>query len=101
MSESTENTQPLKVKKPSRLGANLLSLLGILVLLGLSVFGGYTVAIGDRQQAASQVKNQQLSEQYEFALVDIQFGRYEAAKQRLDFIITNDPNYPGALQKLT
>ncbi len=101
MSESTESTQPLKVKKPSRLGANLLSILGILVLLGLSVFGGYTVAIGDRQQAASQVKNQQLSEQYEFALVDIQFGRYEAAKQRLDFIITNDPNYPGALQKLT
>lgn len=101
MSESTESTQPIKVKKPSRLGANLFSVVGLLVLLGLSIFGGYTVAIGDRQQAASQVKNQLSSEQYAFALVDIQFGRFEAAKQRLDFIINNDPNYPGALQKLT
>jgi tetratricopeptide (TPR) repeat protein len=97
----SESTQPIKVKKPSRLGANLFSVAAMLILLGLSIFGGYTVAIGDRQQAASQVKNQQLSEQYEFALVDIQFGRYEAAKQRLDFIVTNDPNYPGVLQKLT
>jgi len=101
MSESTEITQPIKVKKPSRLRANLLSVVGALVLLGLSIFGGYNVAIQDRQQAESQVKNQTLSEQYSFALVDIQFGRYEAAKQRLDFIISSDPNYPGALQKLT
>ncbi len=101
MSESTESTQPIKVKKPSHLRARLLSIVGALALLGLSIFGGYNVAVQDRQQAEGQVKNQQLSEQYALALVDIQFGRYEAAKQRLDYIISNDSSYPGALQKLT
>ena len=44
---------------------------------------------------------QQLSEQFSFALVDIEFGRYEIARQRLEFIIQKDPNFPGAQEKLT
>jgi tetratricopeptide (TPR) repeat protein len=41
-----------------------------------------------------------LTEQFALALIDINNGRYEAAKQRLDFIILNDPSFPGATQKL-
>jgi predicted Zn-dependent protease len=59
------------------------------------------LALSDRKSAASEVVNKQLTEQYQYALVDIQFGRYEPAKQRLEYIIANDPNYPGAAQKLT
>jgi len=44
---------------------------------------------------------QQLGEQFQNALVDIQFGRYEIAKQRLEWIIQNDQNFPGAQEKLT
>jgi tetratricopeptide (TPR) repeat protein len=40
-------------------------------------------------------------EQYQFALVDIQFGRFDNAKQRLEFIISKDPSYPGVKDKLT
>ena len=40
-------------------------------------------------------------EQYQYALVDEQFGRYEAARQRLEFIIQNDPTFPGAQDELT
>jgi len=101
MSESTESTQPLKIKKPARWPRILLSALGVLALLGVSVFGGYQLALGDRKSAASEVVNKQLTEQFQYALVDIQFGRYEPAKQRLEYIIANDPNYPGAAQKLT
>jgi hypothetical protein len=101
MSESTETTQPINVKKPSRWRANLLTALGVVVLLGLSIYGGARLAIGDRQAAQTTLVNRQLTEQFEFALVDIQFGRYEAAKQRLEFIIQNEPNYPGAAQQLT
>lgn len=101
MSESTGNTQPIKVKKKSRWLGNLLSVLAVLTLLGGSVYGGYLLAIGDRKAASTNVITQQLTEQFQYALVDIQFGRYEAAKQRLEFIISNDPNYPGASQKLT
>jgi tetratricopeptide (TPR) repeat protein len=109
MSESTqpsvplkEDTQPIKPIKPApRWRSNLLNLLGVLVLLGLSLFGGYSAALADRQNAEFAIVHTQLSEQYQFALVDIQFGRYEAAKQRLDFIIAHDPNYPGASEALT
>ncbi len=101
MSETTESTQPIKVKKPSRWLGNLLSVLGVVALLAISTYGGYQLAIGDRQAASESVITQQLTEQFQYALVDIQFGRYEAAKQRLEFIISNDPNYPGASQKLT
>ena len=101
MSESTESTQPLKIKKPARWPRILLSALGVLALLGVSVFGGYQLALGDRKSAAAEVVNKQLTEQFQYALVDIQFGRYEPAKQRLEYIIANDPNYPGAAQKLT
>lgn len=101
MSESTGNTQPIKVKKPVRWPRIILSLLGALILLAVSIFGGYQLAIGDRVSASKDVVNRQLTEQFQFALVDIQFGRYQAAKQRLEYILSNDPSYPGATEKLT
>ncbi len=102
MSESTDDTQPIRpAKKRSNWRAVLLTIFGILVLLALGVFGGYQSAIADRMNAQQSTIRQQLMEQYQYALVDIQFQRYEAAKQRLDFIIANDPNYPGAAQTLT
>ena len=113
MSEHTGNTQPLhpitedgapsgqpKQKKGRRWLSVLLSILGVIVLLGLGGLGGYWNGIGDRQTAQSQVINQQLMEQFQYALVDEQFGRYDAAKQRLDFIIQNNPNYPGAQSEM-
>ena len=101
MSESTESTQPVKVKKSSNLRARLLTGLGIVALLALSIFGGTQAALADRRAAQHTLVDTQLSEQFQFALVDISFGRYDAAKQRLEFIIANEPNYPGASQKLT
>jgi tetratricopeptide (TPR) repeat protein len=97
----SESTQPIKIKKPSRWLGILLSVLGVVALLAISIYGGYQLAISDRQVAADSVITQQMTEQFQYALVDIEFGRYEAAKQRLEFIISNDPAYPGASQKLT
>jgi tetratricopeptide (TPR) repeat protein len=102
MSESTDSTQPITVKKkPSRLRARLLSALGVVVLLALSIFGGARAAIGDREAALKTQIGSQLAEQFQYALVDINYGRYDAAKQRLEYIIAHDSGYPGAAQKLT
>lgn len=91
------DTQPLKPsRKAPRWRSTLLTVLGVLVLLALGVFGGYSSGIAQRQQARRQIISGQLTEQFQFALVDIEFGRYEAAKQRLEFIIQNDPGFPGA-----
>jgi tetratricopeptide (TPR) repeat protein len=113
MSEQLKNTQPQKpvdlddtqpikpIKKPSRWRSILISVLGFLLLIGLGAFSGYSSGINQRVQAEDAIISQQLSEQYSFALVDIEFGRYDNARQRLEYIISKNPAFPGAQQKLT
>lgn len=97
-----DDTQPIKPpKKPSRWRSILIGLFGLLLLVGLGAYGGYSSGIGVRQSAEDTVISKQLTEQYAFALTDIQLGNYETAIQRLKFIIANDPSFPGAQQKLT
>jgi hypothetical protein len=113
MSEQTENTQPLQpikledtqpikpIKKKSRWLSILIGVLGFILLIGLGGYGGYNSGIGIRKDAETSILAQRLSEQYSFALVDIEFKNYDAAVQRLEYIISKDPNFPGAQQKLT
>ncbi len=110
MSEHTGNTQPLqpipeagtpKTRKGRRWLSILLSILGVLVLLALGGWGGYQNGLYVRTQAKNKVVDQQLVEQFQLALVDEQFGRYDAANQRLDFIIQNNPTFPGAQTEKT
>lgn len=96
-----DQTQPLKaVKKRRRWSSILLGVLGVLVLLALGGLGGYTSGISQRKSAQSAIISQQLMEQFQYTLVDEQFGRYEAAKERLQFIIQNNPDFPGAQTEL-
>lgn len=96
--EPVSNPKP---KKPSRWKSILTGVLGFILLLSLGGFGGYNSGVNARQQAEDAILIQTLSEQFSFALVDIQFGRYENARQRLEYIIQKDPNFPGAQEKLT
>jgi tetratricopeptide (TPR) repeat protein len=97
-----DDTQPIgKVKKKINWKSIAISILGFLLLIGLGGFSGYSSGLNARQNAESEILDQQLSEQFSFALVDIQFGRYENARQRLEFIISKNPSFPGAQEKLT
>lgn len=100
-SPRTGDTQPLRsAKKTPRWRSILTSVVGVLALLGLALFGGYSSGVAERRSAQRAIISSQLLEQYQFALVDEQFGRYEAARQRLEFIIQNDPSFPGAQDEL-
>jgi hypothetical protein len=102
MSENTESTQPnIVINKPRRGRAILFTALGLIVILILAVFAGYASGISIRRNTQSSVISQQLGEQFQYALVDIEFLRYANAKQRLEFIIAHDPSFPGAQEKLT
>ena len=102
MSENLGSTQPnIKTIKSGRGRAFLFNALGLIVILALAVLGGYSSGIGIREDTQSSILTQQLGEQFQFALVDIEFGRYANAQQRLEFIIANDPTFPGAQEKLT
>ncbi|HEY9151887.1 MAG TPA: hypothetical protein VIN60_03305 [Anaerolineales bacterium] len=97
MSESIESTQPMKSsKKTSRGRSILIGILGVIILLALAGWGGYQSAIATRLQAKTVLINGQLMDQFQRALVDEQFKRYDDAQQRLQFIIQNDPSFPGA-----
>ncbi|MBE7535708.1 MAG: hypothetical protein HS124_08240 [Anaerolineales bacterium] len=102
MSEDLGSTQPnIKVTKPGRGKRFLFNALGVIVLLAIAIFSGFRSGIGTRQSYQSSVVSKQLSEQFTYALVDIQFGRYENAKQRLEWIIQRDPSFPDAQNQLT
>jgi len=77
-----------------------ISILGFLVLIALGLFGGYQSGLMIRQDAQATLVAQQLGEQFQLGLQDLEAGRYEDARQRFDYIIQNDPNYPGAAEKL-
>ena len=102
MSENPGITQPkIKTIKSGRGRALLFNGLGLIILLILAILAGYGSGISIRRDNQTSVLSQQLGEQFQFALVDMQFGRYANARQRFEFIIANDPGYPGAQQKLT
>jgi tetratricopeptide (TPR) repeat protein len=97
-----DDTQPIKpVKKPSRWRSFFIGLLGFLLLVGLGGYSGFTTGIHDRTEAEKAILARQLMEQYQLALVEIHDGRYETARQRLEYILSKDSNYPGVAEKLT
>ena len=104
MTDNTDlsGTQPNKPMTKTRRGRTLLfNVLGLFAILAIAILAGYSSGIGVRERNQSTAIMQQLGEQYQSALIDIQFARYEIAKQRLEWIIENDPTFPGAQQKLT
>ena len=102
MSDHLGSTQPnIKVKRARKGRSILFNALGLIVLLTLAILGGYQAGIAIRKQNQSTVMAQQLGEQFQYALVDIEFGRYANAQQRLEWIIQHNPSFPGAQEQLT
>ncbi len=98
MSEDIEQTQPmLKKKARSFRGRAILVTLLVILLAGL---GGYQAGLGVRRSAEATIVARQLGEQFQLAEADMIAGRYDVARQRLEFILENDPNYPGAVDLL-
>jgi len=102
MIQNSEGTQPSKpIQKSGRGRSFLFSTLIVLTLIVVTLLAGYQSGISVRKQNESTVVTQQLTEQFQFVDEDIQAGRYEIAKQRLEFIIAHDPSFPGVQEKLT
>jgi tetratricopeptide (TPR) repeat protein len=100
-SGSTQPNKPITLSKPKRGRTFLFFALGLIIILVIAIFGGYQSGISIRKETKSSAVLQQLGEQYQLALVDIQFGRYDNAKQRLEYIIQNDASFPGVQDTLT
>jgi len=72
----------------------------LVLIAGGSAYAGYNSAVNER------IKNQAVqmagiaANQYVLAQQDIALGNYDRARQRLEYIIQIDQNYPGAADQL-
>ena len=101
--EAPANKKAKKAKKKK--GGSLVGwiFLGILLMIGLGVAGGYfgyKMAINARQAEYSRKSKMAAAEQYQMALADIEQGKYANAQTRLKYVIEVEQNYPGAFEML-
>lgn len=97
--EKQENL-PSSQKKIRRWLPVLLGLAALMVIAGLSAVGGYLSGISLRRQAQSTQVAQVAREQFELGVQDQEQGFYDRARQRFEYVIRLDPNYPGAVDRL-
>ncbi|HNY20439.1 MAG TPA: hypothetical protein PKJ76_10415, partial [Flexilinea sp.] len=93
-----------KAAKPKKHGNGKWVWLGILIMLVLIAAGGvigYQTGIQARQNSYKEQSIKAAAQQYNLAIADIQNGKYENAKTRLEYVLSVDPNYPGATEKYT
>lgn len=76
--------------------------LAILLITALTTgaFAGYRSAKHTQAQVAQSQSQKSLQEQYLLGAQDMQAGRYEVARQRFEYILSLDPTYPGAADRL-
>ena len=91
--------EPIPAPKPRR-RFPWISILGFIVLIALGLLGGYQSGMGVRKAAQATLVAQQLSEQFQLGEQDLEAGRYEAARQRFEYIIQHNTGYPGITEKL-
>lgn len=80
-----------------------MTLAGLLVLIligAISAYAGYSSGITRRQQAEQAQYKSVAAEQFDLALQDIEVGRFQKARERLERVAQLDPTYPNLTEKL-
>lgn len=72
----------------------------VFLALAIGIFGGYQTGLKNQHATLTVSARGSLDEQFEMALQDIAENRFEAAYQRLEFIISQDPGYPSATDRM-
>lgn len=76
----------------------------VLILLAIAItlggIAGYLNGSQARQAAISAESTQSLEEQYQLGLQDLAEGRYAMARQRFEYVLSQNPGHPGAVGNL-
>ena len=76
------------------------AVLAVLVIGVLSGFAGYWDGVRQRKQVGELAFAVEAVKQFELAQNDINNGRIDNARERLEYVIELNPEYPGAGEKL-
>jgi tetratricopeptide (TPR) repeat protein len=87
-------------KRPSWLRWLLLMVAVLIGITALSAYLGYQSGIRQRTQLEATQVAQALDEQFALGVQDLEAERYEVARQRFEYVIGLNPNYPGVTEKL-
>jgi tetratricopeptide (TPR) repeat protein len=103
---STEHTPPMPTsvqrrKSFSWLFIPVLGILAMTIIAFISGLGGYFSGISIRQRAETTQVAQVAQEQYQLGLEEVAQGEYQRARQRFEYVIELDPNFPGVTEKLS
>ncbi len=86
-----------------RISWGKIAVVGILVLAGVAAasgFAGYNQGIALRTGAQATQVVATAKEQFELGVQDYAEGQYFRARQRFEYVIQLDPDYPGVTEKL-
>jgi len=78
----------------------LLSIVTLLVIAGMSAFGGYRSGMQIRASAGSTQSAQQVATQFALGVEDLEAKRLDLARQRFEWVISQNPGYPGVTDRL-
>lgn len=86
--------------RPKRRTLIVILALVLILSVGLGALGGYFVGNSQGQEIKSDTIRAITGEQYRLALEDLKAGKFELARQRLEYISRLDPTYPDVAEKL-
>jgi tetratricopeptide (TPR) repeat protein len=92
--------QPQASSSRSWIWISIIGIFTLLVIAGMAAVGGAEAGQSDRLRAESTQKADQILEQYALAMEDMEAGRDELARQRFEWIIQRDPNFPDVPNQL-
>lgn len=78
----------------------VIGVIGLLLIGAGSAFAGYQSGISDRKSAEATQISAIADEQYALGMLDIEAKRYDLARQRFEYVIQINPNYPGVTEQL-
>ncbi len=74
--------------------------LALFVICALALLGGYGSARSTHNRWLALAGAGDLQSQFELGLDEIESGAYDLARQRFEYILQNDPGFPGAQERL-
>lgn len=94
------DTQPIKTRphqrRPRRRWIWIAAPALVLIMLAVSILTGYYQGLAEREQASVENAAQVAQDQFDKGLEDLLAGNYALAQQRFEYVLSLDPQFPGA-----
>ena len=106
----SDDTRPVKTRQTSTSAERKRYAQPLLWAIIISLFLGFAVAVGAlagfqsgtrvRQAEKSNQSFISIQEQYDLGVQDLEAGNYELAIQRFEYVLSQDPNFPGIMDQM-